>query len=152
MLIHAGFNKLVTAWRTAVENGEGVLDKEVTSHDDLFDAFRMSLMFGIWLQTSPNDFKSFKCCIYKCRCYYDFNYGSQMLKRSCSGRRQKSDPWRFVSIWLSEQNIQRHTTYDIWFRRKCEPLSTVCWPSRRLCYGQHLIHSREGLRVRISLN
>ena len=29
---------------TAVENGEGSLDKEA-SHDDLMDAFRMSLMF-----------------------------------------------------------------------------------------------------------
>ncbi|MGH9988299.1 MAG: hypothetical protein ACRD8W_30560 [Nitrososphaeraceae archaeon] len=40
-------NKLVTSLRTAVENGEGSLDKEATSHDDLFDAFRLSLMFGI---------------------------------------------------------------------------------------------------------
>jgi hypothetical protein len=39
------YTKLITALRTAVENGEGVLDKEVTSHDDLFDAFRMSLQF-----------------------------------------------------------------------------------------------------------
>jgi hypothetical protein len=38
-------NKLITVLRTAVENGEGVLDKEATSHDDLFDAFRMSLLF-----------------------------------------------------------------------------------------------------------
>ncbi|MGB7634103.1 MAG: hypothetical protein WBL68_10285 [Nitrososphaeraceae archaeon] len=37
--------KLITALRTAVENGEGVLDKEATSFDDLFDSFRMSLMF-----------------------------------------------------------------------------------------------------------
>ena len=37
--------KLVTALWTAVENGEGNLDKEATSHDDLFDAFRMSLIF-----------------------------------------------------------------------------------------------------------
>ena len=43
--IHPRFNKLVTALRTAVENGEGVLDKEATSHDDLFDSFRMSLLF-----------------------------------------------------------------------------------------------------------
>ena len=28
-----------------LENGEGVLDKEATSHYDLFDAFRMSLQF-----------------------------------------------------------------------------------------------------------
>ena len=35
--IHPRFNKLITALRTAVENGEGVLDKEATSHDDLLD-------------------------------------------------------------------------------------------------------------------
>ena len=45
MAIHPRFNKLITALRTAVENGEGSLDKEATSHDDLFDAFRMSLLF-----------------------------------------------------------------------------------------------------------
>jgi hypothetical protein len=27
------------------ENGEGSLDKEATNHDDLFDAFRMALLF-----------------------------------------------------------------------------------------------------------
>ena len=32
--IHPRFNKLITALRTAVENGEGILDKEATSHDD----------------------------------------------------------------------------------------------------------------------
>ena len=55
MLAHCGnlaidrrFNKLITALRTAVENGEGVLDKDATSHDDLFDAFRLSLQF--WLK------------------------------------------------------------------------------------------------------
>ena len=31
--------------RTALENGEGSLDKEATSRDDLFDAFRLSLQF-----------------------------------------------------------------------------------------------------------
>jgi hypothetical protein len=30
---------------TTVENGEGMLDKDATSHDDLFDAFRLSLQF-----------------------------------------------------------------------------------------------------------
>jgi hypothetical protein len=35
--------KLITALQSAVENGEGALDKEATSHDDLFDSFRMSL-------------------------------------------------------------------------------------------------------------
>jgi len=43
--INPKHTKLVTALRTAVENGEGSLDKEATSHDDLFDAFRLSLMF-----------------------------------------------------------------------------------------------------------
>ena len=38
-------NKLIIALRTAVENGEGSLDKEATSHNDLFDSFRLSLMF-----------------------------------------------------------------------------------------------------------
>jgi hypothetical protein len=37
--------KLITALRTAVEKGEGTLDKEATSQDDLMDAFRMSLIF-----------------------------------------------------------------------------------------------------------
>jgi hypothetical protein len=35
--------KLITALRTAVEKGDGSLDKEATSHDDLFDSFRLSL-------------------------------------------------------------------------------------------------------------
>lgn len=43
--IHPHYNKLITALRTAVEKGDGRLDKDETSHDDLFDAFRMSLMF-----------------------------------------------------------------------------------------------------------
>lgn len=43
--IHPRFNKLNSALRTAVENGEGYMDKEATSHDDLFDSFRLSLMF-----------------------------------------------------------------------------------------------------------
>jgi hypothetical protein len=37
------FDKLITALRTAVEKGDGVLDKEATSYDDIFDAFRLSL-------------------------------------------------------------------------------------------------------------
>ena len=43
MAIHPKHNNLIIALRTAVENGEGNLDKEITSHDDLLDAFRMSL-------------------------------------------------------------------------------------------------------------
>lgn len=44
MSIHPSKQKLITALRTAIEN-EGMLDKEATSHDDLFDAFRLSLQF-----------------------------------------------------------------------------------------------------------
>jgi hypothetical protein len=34
-------HKLITSLRTAVEN-EGILDKEITSYDDIFDAFRLA--------------------------------------------------------------------------------------------------------------
>jgi hypothetical protein len=37
--------KLITALRTAAEKGDGTLDKEATSHDDLFNDFRLSLQF-----------------------------------------------------------------------------------------------------------
>lgn len=52
MAIDPMFTKLITALRTAVEKGDGTwylgtLDKEATSHDDLFDVLRMSLQF--WL-------------------------------------------------------------------------------------------------------
>lgn len=43
--INPKFTKLIIALRTAIENGEGALDKEETSHDDLFDAFRLALQF-----------------------------------------------------------------------------------------------------------
>ena len=46
--INPSFNKLIVALRTAVEKGEGTLDKEATSHDDLLDAYRLSLIF--WRQ------------------------------------------------------------------------------------------------------
>lgn len=38
-------NKLITSLRTAVEKGDDSLDKDATSFDDCFDAFRLSLMF-----------------------------------------------------------------------------------------------------------
>jgi hypothetical protein len=44
MAINPKHDKLITALRTAVENGEGSLDKEATSHDDLFDSNRLSLL------------------------------------------------------------------------------------------------------------
>ena len=43
--INPSFTKLIISLGTAVEKGEGSLDKEATSHDDLFDSFRLSLMF-----------------------------------------------------------------------------------------------------------
>jgi hypothetical protein len=43
--INPRFNKLITALKTAVEKGDGTLDKDAPSHDDLFDSFRLSLMF-----------------------------------------------------------------------------------------------------------
>jgi hypothetical protein len=39
------FVKLITSLRTAVEKGKGTLDKDATSFDDIFDAFRLSLQF-----------------------------------------------------------------------------------------------------------
>ena len=36
------FDKLITSLRTAVDN-DGVLDKESTSYNDIFDAFRLAL-------------------------------------------------------------------------------------------------------------
>jgi hypothetical protein len=42
--IHKSFTKLITALKTAVEKGEGSLDKDATSHDDIFEAFRLALM------------------------------------------------------------------------------------------------------------
>ena len=37
-------DKLITALRTAVDN-DSVLDKESTSYNDIFDAFRLALKF-----------------------------------------------------------------------------------------------------------
>jgi len=34
---------LITALRTATEKGENTLDKEATSYDDCFDAFRLAM-------------------------------------------------------------------------------------------------------------
>jgi hypothetical protein len=38
------FDKLITSIRTAVDN-DGILDKECTSYNDMFDAFRLALKF-----------------------------------------------------------------------------------------------------------
>jgi hypothetical protein len=42
------FDKLITALRTALRtavDNEGALDKEATSYDDVFDAYRLALEF-----------------------------------------------------------------------------------------------------------
>jgi hypothetical protein len=46
--IEPRFDKLIISLRTAVENGEGILDKQATSYDDLFDAFRLAMKFYKW--------------------------------------------------------------------------------------------------------
>jgi hypothetical protein len=38
------FDKLITALSTAVDN-DGTLNKEATSYNDMFDAFRLALKF-----------------------------------------------------------------------------------------------------------
>jgi hypothetical protein len=45
------FDKLVTALRTAVDN-DGTLDKESTSYNDIFDAFRLALKFYHYEESS----------------------------------------------------------------------------------------------------
>jgi hypothetical protein len=42
--INPKFDKLITSLRTAVEN-DGMLDKEATSYDDIFDAFRLAMCY-----------------------------------------------------------------------------------------------------------
>jgi hypothetical protein len=47
------FDKLITALRTAVDN-DGTLDKESTSYNDIFDAFRLALKFYHFEDSSNN--------------------------------------------------------------------------------------------------
>ena len=42
--INPDFDKLVTSLRTAIEDN-GMLDKETTSYNDIFDAFRLALRY-----------------------------------------------------------------------------------------------------------
>ena len=44
IVIAPKFDKLITSLRTAVDN-DGTLDKESTSYNDIFDAFRLALKF-----------------------------------------------------------------------------------------------------------
>jgi hypothetical protein len=48
------FDKLITALRTAVDN-DGTLDKEATSYNDIFDAFRLALKFYSFKDSSELD-------------------------------------------------------------------------------------------------
>ncbi len=41
--MHPRFDELITVIRTVVADGKGSLHKEATSHDDLFDCFRLSV-------------------------------------------------------------------------------------------------------------
>src|SRR6187200_3518063 len=45
------FDKLITALRTALDN-DGTLDKEATSYNDIFDAFRLALKFYHFQESS----------------------------------------------------------------------------------------------------
>jgi hypothetical protein len=45
------FDKLITALRTAVDN-DGTLDKDSTSYNDIFDAFRLALKFYRYVDSS----------------------------------------------------------------------------------------------------
>ncbi len=45
------FDKLITPLRTAVDN-DGTLDKEATSYNDIFDAFRLALKFYRYEESS----------------------------------------------------------------------------------------------------
>ncbi len=61
--INPTFDKLITALRTAVDN-DGTLDKESTSYNDIFDAFRLALKFiNLKIAASYND-------VYNARSYY----------------------------------------------------------------------------------
>jgi hypothetical protein len=48
------FGKLITALRTAVDI-DGTLDKETTSYNDIFDAFRLALKFYHYRDSSEYD-------------------------------------------------------------------------------------------------
>lgn len=58
-MMHPSFDKLITALRTAVENGEGRLDKDATSYDDVFEAFRLAMKYYKYIQLCLNSLMSF---------------------------------------------------------------------------------------------
>lgn len=48
--VHPQFEKLIVSLRTSIEE-EGVLDKELTSYNDIFDAFRLALSYHKFANT-----------------------------------------------------------------------------------------------------
>jgi hypothetical protein len=48
------FDRLITALRTVVDN-DGTLDKEATSYNDIFDAFRLAMKFYSFRDSSEYD-------------------------------------------------------------------------------------------------
>ena len=51
------FDKLITALRTAVDiDIDGTVDKEATSYNDIFDAFRLALKFYSFRDSSEYDY------------------------------------------------------------------------------------------------
>jgi hypothetical protein len=48
------FDKLITSLRTAVDN-DGTLEKEATSYNDIFDAFRLALKFYHFMDSNEYD-------------------------------------------------------------------------------------------------
>jgi hypothetical protein len=88
--IHPKFDKLITSLRTAVEKGEGMLDKEATSYDDIFDLLcvcfildqkmktiervRMSILFSL-----VKEAVSFLCYSFIFIVIYTFNITQQIL-------------------------------------------------------------------------
>jgi hypothetical protein len=68
------FDNLITSLRTAVDN-DGTLDKESTSYNDIFDAFRLALKFYHFRDSSNmiNTGRRRKRSNY---CYYSCSYSS----------------------------------------------------------------------------
>lgn len=53
--INKKFTKLITSLRTAVEKGDGVLDKEATNYNDIFDAFRLAMRYFFFRDRSESE-------------------------------------------------------------------------------------------------
>ena len=57
--INPAFDKLITSLRTAVAE-ENILDKEVTSYADVFDAYRLALKHYKFITKETEDIKKIK--------------------------------------------------------------------------------------------